>query len=815
MKHFSLLLLCALCTLGASAQFSGQGSGTSDDPYQITNADELFEVRNALSASYKLMNDIDLTDWIAENNPTQGWNPIREFSGTFDGNNKTITGLYINRPNNDNIGLFGEAYSAIIKKVYIKAANVTGRNHVGVLVGLYSGGTTALVGLSENVIIASTLKGEYALGGIVGYARNNSKIKNNIVMCPTIEGTDSIGGIVGCNYAEYPYYGVETYASYIENNHVIAGNIKGQSVIGGIMGFSSYIFSKYFDNFTHTFVISNSCSSIISGKTGIGGVCGVLDATSSSKYSYPGSSYSSRKADFESSIQSIYNNAFSGQIYGESNTVGGIVGRFFASIHVASGRTATFEEETFLYLDIYNNVCSGNLFSTDGGSGIVGHLDNSFYFEHQTYSLDISSNSNAFCKNVFCGDTISSQNIGSHVYRISEYNGLLATNNYALSTSNLMVDNETVSVEDNAQHGISYAKKTLMKQSTYEGLGFDFTNDWAIVEGETYPYNINQCRPATIADFKSGISATISGTAIGKSSQCNGSVYVAIGDDFYEGTVTNGQWSVQLDEVKEGQEAKVTGMVDGMMPSILVTAKAEKGTNTPVVDNIPDTDIASLDNTVYINNVEASTGTELTLSVKMKNAVTAEGFGFDLYLPNGVTVAADEDGFPMVELSTERTTARKTNSFDAAFQGDGCLRVLAASTNGSTINGNDGEVCLITINIANDMEEGDYPILLKNIAISDVDAVSHRIEQVKSTLTISAYTPGDANNDGVIDVSDFTATAHYLLGNTPTGFNVKAADANSDGVVDVGDLTAVAHIILYGSVNRPKAMHASNLVNPQ
>ncbi len=242
-------------------------------------------------------------------------------------------------------------------------------------------------------------------------------------------------------------------------------------------------------------------------------------------------------------------------------------------------------------------------------------------------------------------------------------------------------------------------------------------------------------------------------------------------------------------------------------------SEIDSGSSTEPMES--DTEISLLDNVVYIENFEASAGSQKTLFVKMKNAVTAEGFGFDLYLPDGVTVARDADGFPMVELSTQRTTARKTNSFDAAFQSDGSLRVLAASTNGSAINGNDGEVCLITINIANDMAEGDYPILLKNIAISDVDAVSHRTEQVKSTLTISAYTSGDSNNDGVIDVSDFTATAHYLLGNAPTGFNVKAADANADGVVDVADLTAVAHIILYGSINRPSSTPILNSINPQ
>ena len=242
----------------------------------------------------------------------------------------------------------------------------------------------------------------------------------------------------------------------------------------------------------------------------------------------------------------------------------------------------------------------------------------------------------------------------------------------------------------------------------------------------------------------------------------------------------------------------------------------ETVTTVTIEDNVGDnTDIAALDNVVYINNVEGFAGQQLMLSVKMKNAVQAEGFGFDLYLPEGVTVARDEDGFPIAELSTARTTARKTNSFDAAFQGDGCLRVLAASTNGSVISGNDGEVCLVTVNISEGMEEGDYPILLKNIAISDVSAVSHRTEQVKSTLTVSAYKPGDANNDGVIDVSDFTATAHYLLGYPPESFNIKAADANADDIVDVADLTAIAHIILYGSVSRPNNTPMVNGLEPQ
>ena len=95
MKKNLFVLCLLLCTTTlVRAQFGGKGAGTDSDPYQITNADELFEVRNDLLASYKMMNDVDLEQWIEEDNPTQGWSPIGNtdtpFQGTFDGNNKVI-----------------------------------------------------------------------------------------------------------------------------------------------------------------------------------------------------------------------------------------------------------------------------------------------------------------------------------------------------------------------------------------------------------------------------------------------------------------------------------------------------------------------------------------------------------------------------------------------------------------------------------------------------------------------------------------------------------------------------------------------------
>ena len=243
-----------------------------------------------------------------------------------------------------------------------------------------------------------------------------------------------------------------------------------------------------------------------------------------------------------------------------------------------------------------------------------------------------------------------------------------------------------------------------------------------------------------------------------------------------------------------------------ILKNIALTDGEANGYETEIVKSVltivdKDTDLSELENVVYIEKTEGRIGSQHTLSVKMKNTAEIQGFGFDLYLPNGVTVAKDEDGFNLVSLSTERTTEKKTNYFDSNIMADGALRVLASSTGGYTISGTDGEIVKIVVNISENMEEGDYPIILREIALSDNNSQGYETAYVKSTLTISSYTPGDVDGNGKINVVDFTAIANHILGKTPAGFIEKAADVSGDGKINVVDLTAVANIILYGNTS--------------
>ena len=133
----------------------------------------------------------------SQNLEEKSWVPIgnnnNKYQGTFDGNNKTITNLYINASQNY-MGLFGCTYEGTIKNLTFEYANVTKtNNYAGVLVGKAFGGSTL-----QNIKISNTcqIKGGNYTGGIAGELDGNAY---NCVNCATVQGIQNIGGLCG-NY---------------------------------------------------------------------------------------------------------------------------------------------------------------------------------------------------------------------------------------------------------------------------------------------------------------------------------------------------------------------------------------------------------------------------------------------------------------------------------------------------------------------------------------------------------------------------------------------------------------------------------------
>lgn len=75
-------------------------------------------------------------------------------------------------------------------------------------------------------------------------------------------------------------------------------------------------------------------------------------------------------------------------------------------------------------------------------------------------------------------------------------------------------------------------------------------------------------------------------------------------------------------------------------------------------------------------------------------------------------------------------------------------------------------------------------------------------------------TPGDANNDGKINITDIIATASYILGNSSANFIFEAADINHSNTINVTDIIGIASIILNGGASySPKAFSPATKSN--
>ena len=200
---------------------------SKDDVYEIGNAGQLFwfaglvngtldgvkqnKLANAVLTANITVNEnlLDSLQYDAEGNVSNGsdfisWTPIADwmgnrttqYSGTFDGNNKTISGLYFNGDSTC-IGLFGSSESdGNIKNVGVVDSYFKGNDHVGGVCGNNAGTITNCYNAGNLTAIESSA----TIGGICGY--NNGGTVTNCYNTGTVTATGSaasVGGVCGCS----------------------------------------------------------------------------------------------------------------------------------------------------------------------------------------------------------------------------------------------------------------------------------------------------------------------------------------------------------------------------------------------------------------------------------------------------------------------------------------------------------------------------------------------------------------------------------------------------------------------------------------
>ena len=195
-------------------------------------------------AGFELMADLDFDDpgshasgavdrgW-SRGERGAGWEPIGTgddngsldgaFVAEFDGNGHTIANLFINRPEQDRVGLFGYAAGGPVTNVGLTDVDITGGNAVGGLVGNFFNRS------SEAEVRASFANGRVSgrnrVGGLIGSSR---VLVRRCYAAVRVSGGRSVGGLIGAQFSNAVHSSFAT------------GAVSGSRGVGGLVGVSWY-----------------------------------------------------------------------------------------------------------------------------------------------------------------------------------------------------------------------------------------------------------------------------------------------------------------------------------------------------------------------------------------------------------------------------------------------------------------------------------------------------------------------------------------------------------------------------------------------
>lgn len=216
------------------------------------------------------------------------------------------------------------------------------------------------------------------------------------------------------------------------------------------------------------------------------------------------------------------------------------------------------------------------------------------------------------------------------------------------------------------------------------------------------------------------------------------------------------------------------------------------------------------DNMLSISDAKGFVGSQVVLPVCMNNTADISAVQFDLYLPEGITLAQDEGGFDPVEIAG-RTTAKKHSTLETSLLQNGAIRILCASNKNYTFEGNEGAILNLTLNIGSEVTDGDYFITIKDVILSTAASVGYEQPVFTSKLSVSSYEMGDLNKDTKINVVDYTALVSMIMGTDGGAFPLELADFSGNGKVDVTDLTAIVNKIMNGASSSAKSVKRTAL----
>ena len=271
----------------------GQGNYTVDNEKGLKNLAELVN-NGATDINITLTADIDLSGI--------DWTPIgidynHQYTGTFDGNGKTITGLTVTT-SDQYAGLFGYIGSGgAVKNVVLEGVQITSDNSLG-SVGGVAGNS---YGNIEYCSVSGSVSGNGIVGGVVGY-----QIGGSIIGCSssaTVKGTQGAGGVAGTTNS-----GASLTGCYATGDVTVENNTTNAAFAGAVVG------SNGASSTLQACYATGSVTGSGSGTVYVGGVTGSNDL---------------------GTLTACYH--AKGTVNGPAGTTGGVAGRNFKDSMLGGG----------------------------------------------------------------------------------------------------------------------------------------------------------------------------------------------------------------------------------------------------------------------------------------------------------------------------------------------------------------------------------------------------------------------------------------------------------------------------------------------
>ena len=265
--------------------------------YLISSPDELmwFDKNAAMTDSAKLLADITINEDVSGSDATSQkykWTPIgtdktKAYTGNFDGNGHTISGLYINSTA-ANTGMFGRIGSSAVVKNLTLADSVirSTKNYTGAITGYIDDAASVTNCHTKNSVQVSAA---VYTGGITGYQDDTSTL-TRCSNAAEVTGANNVGGISGYNWSKSSASLTDSYNRGSVSGSNLVGGICAQIYIGGtvsdVYNLGTVQATGTAGGITGVFrwgTIKSAYNAGIVKATAKGGVAGRLEASSSSR----------------------------------------------------------------------------------------------------------------------------------------------------------------------------------------------------------------------------------------------------------------------------------------------------------------------------------------------------------------------------------------------------------------------------------------------------------------------------------------------------------------------------------------------------